>query len=56
MPYQSLLLQFSKRGQRLFERFRVWGSQSTKAEIDHIENIKTQTAQIVVHCIHDFLS
>ena len=56
MPNQSLLLQFGERRERLFKGLIGWSGQAPEAKIDHVERIKLEIAQVVVHSVNDFLA
>ena len=53
MLNEALLLEFSERGERIFERLVFRSDESAEPEIHDLERIETQVAQIVVYGVHD---
>ena len=56
MLNQTLLLEFSERGERLFERLVFRSGESAEPEIHNLERIEAQVAQIVVYGVDDLLA
>ncbi len=56
MPNQSLLLEFGKRGKRLLKGFVLRRGETAKAQIDDMERIEPEIAEVVVNRIDNFLT
>ena len=56
MLNQTLLLEFSERGEWLFKWLVFWSGESAEPEIHDLERIEAQVAQIVVYGVDDLLA